>query len=271
MEKECGISYHVITEAPGMSATREQAGRLLQRYRFARSFCEGRDVLEMACGCGLGLGYLAKAARSVVGIDIDRQNVAMAKARYEAPSGTLPIEPEKIDIQLMDAERPSFPDGTFDVILLFEAIYYLPDPEQCIRETARLLRNGGVFIVGTVNKDWDDLHRSPHTHRYFSVPELNSVLKKYFPKVSFYGGFSSQKTGIRDMAISGIKKIATRLSLIPGSLNARAYLKRIFLGRMAPLPSEIYDGMAPYEDPVGISSEQTCRDYKIVYAIARNC
>jgi hypothetical protein len=39
------------------------------------------------------------------------------------------------------------------------------------------------------------------------------------------------------------------------------------MGKLVPLPSEVYEGMAPYEPPVEISSDKINRDYKILYAI----
>ena len=49
-----------------------------------------------------------------------------------------------------------------------------------------------------------------------------------------------------------IKRSAAKLELIPGSLKARAYLKRIFMGRPVPLPSEITENMASDEPPMEI-------------------
>ena len=43
--------------------------RLWTRYAFAGSLCRGKDVLEVACGPGPGLAYLAGKARRVVGSD----------------------------------------------------------------------------------------------------------------------------------------------------------------------------------------------------------
>ena len=57
--------------------------------------------------------------------------------------------------------------------------------------------------------------------------------------------------------------------LIPGSLKARAYLKRIFMGKLVPLPSEVYEDMASYEPPVENPPDKVCRDFKIIYAIGK--
>ena len=67
--------YSIVTEIPGIGASREQIERFYQRYHFARQFCKEKDVLELACGAGQGLGYLAAKANSVIGADIDKKNL----------------------------------------------------------------------------------------------------------------------------------------------------------------------------------------------------
>jgi len=40
------------------------------------------------------------------------------------------------------------------VIILFEAIYYIPDAEKFVEECARVLRLGGKVLIATANKDF---------------------------------------------------------------------------------------------------------------------
>ena len=56
-------NYTSVTELPGNKGSKEQLARLYQRYHFALQFSKEKDVLEVACGGGLGLGYLAKSAK----------------------------------------------------------------------------------------------------------------------------------------------------------------------------------------------------------------
>lgn len=66
-------NYTKVTELPDYKITREQLARLYQRYRFALKFCKDKEVLEVACGGGMGLGYLASVSKKVVGGDIDKK------------------------------------------------------------------------------------------------------------------------------------------------------------------------------------------------------
>lgn len=251
--------YSLITESAGIRATREQVARLYERYHFAREFSIDKDVLEIGCGSGLGLGYLAKVAKKVVGGDIEGKNVAAAREYYR--------NRENVIVNVLDAQNTLLSDKSFDLALLYETIYYLKDPRKCFSEVGRVLRQTGTFILCTVNKDWEDFHPSPYTHRYFSVPELYELMKKDFREVKLYGGFPVLKGGAKSKVTSVLKRSAVKFKLIPGSLKARAHLKRIFMGKLFSLPAEVYEGMAPYDPPVEIRGDKINRDFKIIYAI----
>lgn len=255
------IDYHSVTESPGLKASKEQLARLYQRYHFAINYALNRDVLEVACGTGIGLGYLASTARHVIGGDIDEKNIKTAIDLYQRS--------KNISISFLDAHNLRYPDQSFDLVLLYEAIYYLQKPQEFVAEASRILRKDGHLIICTVNKDWSDFHPSPFTHRYPSVPELFHLLNDQFRKIDFYGAFPTASNGLLGLGVSLLKRIATRFHLIPGSLSARAYLKRIFLGPLQPLPKQIHQGMAPYEPPIKIPSDKSTGDYKIIYAVAR--
>src|SRR4030042_1503265 len=119
-------SFVNVTEVPGLKASEEQLSRIYNRYRFASEYCNQKDVLEVACGAGLGLGYLSKFAKRVVGGDIDENNLRFAKEHYQSK--------ENIEIKFLDAHNLPFEDKSFDVVILYEAIYYLEHPERFVEE-----------------------------------------------------------------------------------------------------------------------------------------
>jgi ubiquinone/menaquinone biosynthesis C-methylase UbiE len=51
------------------------------------------------------------------------------------------------------AESLPFPDAHFDFALMVTTICFLDDAAKSFRETARVLRSGGVFVNGFVDKD----------------------------------------------------------------------------------------------------------------------
>ncbi len=254
--------YTQITESPGLKASKEQIERLYQRYHFAREFAKDKNVLEVACGSGIGLGYLAETACKVVGGDIEEKNLAHARDYYQNGQG-------KICVDLIDAHNLPFQDKSFGLVLLYEAIYYLQDPGKFISEAARVLQKDGILIIGTVNKEWEDFHPSPYTHKYFSAEELYGLVKDKFSDVKLYGAFPVDKGGVKNSVVSIGKRMAVDMNLIPGSLKARAYLKRIFMGKLAPIPNEVYEDMAPYTPPEEMNVGVNSKGFKIIYLVSK--
>src|SRR5215467_1277008 len=63
----------------------------LARYAFAARLARGKRVLDAGCGAGYGSAELARAALSVVGIDISAEAVAYAGANYQLPNLTFEV------------------------------------------------------------------------------------------------------------------------------------------------------------------------------------
>jgi ubiquinone/menaquinone biosynthesis C-methylase UbiE len=96
----------------------------------------GRRALDVGCGTGHYLRALAARGFDVAGVDgsVDMLEEALQRTPttelYEADVASLP-----------------FPDASFDLALCIEVLRYLPDPERCISEIARVLRPGGVCLA----------------------------------------------------------------------------------------------------------------------------
>jgi SAM-dependent methyltransferase len=253
--------FGIVTEIPGEKASGEQMERLFHRYHFARGFCEGRSVLEVGCGAGIGLGYLAGAACRVFGGDIDPEILSVARAHYRGRQG--------VECAILDAEHLPFGDGSFDVVLLFETIYYLSTPALFLREARRVLRRGGCLILCTVNRDWCDFSASPLSRRYFSIPELSALLAGQFHAFAFYGAFSGVGGSPRERSISMIRRCAISLGLMPKTMRGKIFFKRLFFGRLIRIPPEIRADGTRYLPPKTIPKDQANREYKILYAVAR--
>ena len=151
-----------VTENPGDLITGEALQMVVTRYSLALQHSKNKDVLELGCGPGVGLGYLASQARRVIGGDYDANMVSTAQRTYNG----------RVGVVQLDAQELPFADRSFDVVILYEAIYYLPDPGKFLNECRRLLREPGTLIVCPVNKSWADFNPSSYSITYwlFSRP-----------------------------------------------------------------------------------------------------
>mgnify|MGYP003383426596 CR=1 FL=1 len=116
----------------------------LASYRFARTYCAGRRVLDFGCGSGYGAASLADVAESVIAVDVSAEAVAFAADRYEAPN---------LSFRKIEGAGPlPFEDDQFDVVLSFQVIEHVDDEAAYLREARRVLKPGGVMIIVTPNR-----------------------------------------------------------------------------------------------------------------------
>lgn len=251
--------YSIVTELSGEDVTREQIERMARRYYWAGEYCCDKDVLEVACGAGQGLGYLALTAKSLRGGDITPSLVVRAKAHYG----------ERIRIEEMDALRLPFPDDSLDVVILFEAIYYLPLAEQFVEECRRVLRGGGYVLLATANKDLFDFNPSPYSHQYYGVVELEDLFRVRGFACEFFGDTPVDRISWRQKLLRPVKRIVVDLGLMPRSMAGKKLLKRVVFGKLLSMPAEISRNTAPYIPPATIPSGKPDRVHKVIYLAAK--
>jgi len=250
--------FSSVTEIAGHKVSKGQLKRVAQRYFWAGEFCRGKDVLEVACGAGQGLGYLLSLSKSLEAGDITPSLVKHASLYYG----------NRITISEMDAEELPFDPESLDVVILFEALYYLPAAEKFINECRRVLRLGGLILLATANRDLFDFNPSPFSTRYYNPPELQQLLIGYGFGTRFYGGEAVDLDNLQGKVIRWIKNIAVTLKLIPGSMKGKQWLKRLVFGKLVPMPQEIEEGSLDYQAPIPI--EGHCPDliHQVLYCKA---
>jgi SAM-dependent methyltransferase len=149
----------------------------MARYIFAADFVKDKTVLDAGCGSGYGTDFLAsQGAKYALGIDISPEAIAYAQAHYQR---------DNLEYRVMDVTEPDLNDGSFDVIVAFELIEHLQNQERFLAEMARVLKNDGLFIISTPNREVYRLGLEPnpfHT-KEFNFEEFYQILSRYFYNV----------------------------------------------------------------------------------------
>ena len=253
------IDFTTVTEAPGDALRQEAIEMLWTRYAFAAERCRGRHVLEVACGPGQGLGLLAKTAAQVVGADYTEQLLGFAKRHYGS----------RVPLVRLDGQQLPFRAATFDVVLLYEAVYYLPAPGDFLEECRRVLRPGGRVLLCTANNSLPDFNPSPFHQRYFSGPELVDLFRRHRFDPVLLGAFPVVQETSRDRVVSLIKRAAVALNLVPKTMRGKALLKRLFLGPLQKAPSELTEGRWRYHPPQVVPSGTETDRHRVLFVDAR--
>jgi 2-polyprenyl-3-methyl-5-hydroxy-6-metoxy-1,4-benzoquinol methylase/glycosyltransferase involved in cell wall biosynthesis len=139
----------------------------ISRYRFAAQFVAGKRVLDVASGTGYGSELLKQAGASeVIGVDYARDAVAYSLSEH---CGGHP------DYVLGDAVRLPLADRSFDVVVSFETLEHVPEPNHMLAELRRVLKEDGLSVISTPNKGVY-LEGNPfHTHELTYEEFLQSL------------------------------------------------------------------------------------------------
>ena len=134
-------------------------------------------ALEVGCGTGANLVFLAKEGFQTVGMD--GSDVALKRAR-----GRLQEEGLLANLHLGDVVKLPFPDAEFDLVADVECIYAnsWEDSRRIIREVHRVLKPGGMFLSITFSTktfgygQGESLPQEPNT---FAKLERGALKKGY--------------------------------------------------------------------------------------------
>lgn len=114
--------------------------------RFVKHNSKGarRRILEIGCGPGANLPFLAKEAKLLCGLDFSRTAISIANQKMARLSD---LDPSMIDLRCGDISALPWGDSTFDMVVDVFALYANPAAtiSQALREVARVLCAGGLM------------------------------------------------------------------------------------------------------------------------------
>lgn len=170
-----------------------------------------RVILDLGCGTGRNSNYFAKEGNGVIGIEISKTALTLAKERAKELGLA-------VDYRLGDiGEKYDIEDESVDIVLDVTSSNSLDEKgrEMYLAETNRVLKNGGYFFVRALCKDGDEnakflLKNSPGveydtyaikdiglTERVFSREDFVATYCKYFEilklnKTTHYSTFNNR-------------------------------------------------------------------------------
>jgi len=121
-----------------------------ERSAFARlldcSIPGDATIAEVGCGTGQTSLYLARADRTVVGLDLARGSLSLgasAARRYGV---------DKVSFVECDIARLPLKDGAFDLVYSSGVLHHTPDPTASFASIVKAVKPGGHVIVGLYNR-----------------------------------------------------------------------------------------------------------------------
>lgn len=124
---------------------KDEAAKRFSRDPKGAKALEGLRVLDIGCGGGLLSEPMARLGAEIVGADASATNIGVAKL-HAGEAGLA------IDYRATTAEALAEAGETFDIVLAMEIVEHVADLDLFIRETARMVRPGGLMVLSTINR-----------------------------------------------------------------------------------------------------------------------
>jgi SAM-dependent methyltransferase len=237
LTRDLYVTRDTVEDARRFAASEEFALCLeLVRGRLPASL-SSPTLLDLGCGNGVASWAFAGNGFVVTAADVSPSDICGlgAAARLEGLDGVT------FEIVRADGHELPFPENHFDVVFCRQALHHADDLAAFVRETARVLRHGGVLLATReqVAETQEQLQALLDSH------PLNHITRdeKAFPKAQYLAAMreaglaSIQVIGIYDSVINFFplpaselpKVIAATLGRVPGALARSARLRALLI------------------------------------------
>lgn len=154
-----------------------------RRVRFGiidKNLKNGRNFLDVGCGDGYYLEGLKNRFQQLIGIDVNKNNIKIAKKRINKSRRIRLIIADGKDIPLKEK---------FDTVICSEVLEHVLEPHIMVREISNVLRRGGSLLLTVPEKTMpmqDDHVVSGYEYgeleKMLSASDLIIVKNSYFLK-----------------------------------------------------------------------------------------
>jgi ubiquinone/menaquinone biosynthesis C-methylase UbiE len=140
------VMVHFDKEASEFDFERTSAGYQLRHKLVSglitKEYKPDTVALDLGCGTGEYIEVLAQTGFEVVGGDLSRGMLAIAKSKIEKHKLA-----RKIQLVRLESTRLPFQNGTFNVIMCIALLDWVPDAQKLLHETSRVLIKQAKLII----------------------------------------------------------------------------------------------------------------------------
>ena len=117
------------------------------------------SYLDLGTGTGRMLELVSPLASRAVGVDLNTEMLALARARVERAAL------HHVQVRRGDLFQLPYADDSFDLITVHQVLHYLEDPSGAVMEAARVLKPGGKLVIVDFAPHALEFLREEHQHR----------------------------------------------------------------------------------------------------------
>jgi SAM-dependent methyltransferase len=121
------------------------------------------------------------------------------------------------DMVVDDMTRSALPSQSFDVIVAIEVLEHVEEDDAFVRNVARILKPGGLFLMTTPNGDFIPRRNRDHK-RHYKRSQLESLLSAHLDDVKVWYGIRLTPARRRGLHSWSPRRPLRTLSSISGNL-----------------------------------------------------
>lgn len=182
----------------------------------------GSTVLEIGCGRGGGVAYIARdlQARRTVGIDLCHESVKICRTNHHG---------RHIAFLTGDAHRLPFRDASFDAVVNVESSHAYASMPDFLDEVRRVLRPGGSFVLADLRWNMPCRASRPGSGLLMLRQQLLNCGLVLVDESDLSSGVlrartaddERQRTAIRELVPPGLRSAFAELAGLPGTMMHR--------------------------------------------------
>lgn len=198
-------------------AKRKRIGN--QIFKVLKIHCKNLSnlrVLDYGCSTGVISYIISKKTRSVVGIDVDKKAITIARKKFKR---------KNLKFEMTNNIKTNFKDEYFDIIIANQIYEFVDNDRELMRELHRLLKIGGVCFFGARNK-------YAIIEAQYNIPFLSWLPLQIPGFVGKYRSYSSLKKLVKAFVIHDY---TTKILLEPKKYGFNKLEKYKWLFRMLPM------------------------------------
>jgi SAM-dependent methyltransferase len=142
----------------------------VQLYDFACELCKGKNVVELNHGysCGIIHDKFLNSVKSLLPYSCDREKVGFMKKLKIGKA-----------VRYSNMEQIEGGDSLVDVVLVFDTIQHLDNPEKLIDEVKRVLVPNGILLISASTYQGLQFLDSRHKKEYTITQFIGMVARKF--------------------------------------------------------------------------------------------
>jgi phosphatidylethanolamine/phosphatidyl-N-methylethanolamine N-methyltransferase len=140
MQSDKKIFWDKISRIYDLFMKKDEKAYIEAVERIRKVIDSDAEVLELATGTGIiGIG-VAPFVKSIIATDYSEKMIEQAKKKQA---------PKNIFFEKQDATNLSYPNNSFDAVIIANALHVIPTPEKVLGEVKRVLKPNAILIAPT--------------------------------------------------------------------------------------------------------------------------